>query len=166
MSGEALTHSHHLDPALDVDAPLAGAVLAGDLTHLGGGTEAAKRPHHELCQGGEAIADAGARVGHRQGPGEGQRALVEDCGASPGQPLDRHIPGAAGEVDRAPVTRLEDVPLAEGDDPPRDVETEALGEPALGGPDQHRSRQGGVEAGLVGKGLPDQSDLSGHGAGA
>src|SRR3970282_1999650 len=79
---QALAEAHDLDPARHVARPLAGAILAGQLTDAGVYPEVCERLDHDAGHRLESLPDPGPGLwfGHR--PGEGQGLLVEDSRSS------------------------------------------------------------------------------------
>lgn len=77
---DPLAYPHELHDSACVHTELSRTVLALDLTHLRIDAERAQRAREPIRERGEAGTDPGPRIPGRNGPGKGQRSVLEHRG--------------------------------------------------------------------------------------
>src|SRR5690606_11286202 len=111
----ALAQAGELLASGPVDAPAAGAVLAGDVADPGVDAEAAQGAGNRLGHLREAALGPLVEPSLPRRPREGQRALVEDGGAAARHTLDRLVSVLTGYLERLRIAGREPVYAAEGE---------------------------------------------------
>jgi hypothetical protein len=160
---QTLTHTHQLFLLVEVDAELAGAILAGDLADLGGDTEMAKCIDDDLTHLLEAGADLGTGLGTGDCKRESDGVLGEDGGASTGKSFHCRKAGSVCRLDRRWVLGGDRIAPSEGDLAPGRIQTQGGGHLAGGDLGEYQRAQGSIDAGIFRPGPTQQMKLGRHG---